>query len=53
MKSRLAMLALLLAGCASPPPAFSVPFEEARATARRDGLPLLVLSVVGDLDGRL
>lgn len=53
MKIAIPLLAMMLAGCASPPPAFSVPFEEARGIARRDGRPLLVLSVVGDLDGRL
>ena len=53
MKATLALFALIAAGCASRPPAFSLSQDAARETAKRDGKPLLVLSVVGDLDGRL
>ncbi|MCE9581854.1 MAG: hypothetical protein K8T20_04985 [Planctomycetes bacterium] len=54
MKLAFPLLALVIAGCASPPPpAFSLSQEEARALAKKEGRPLLVLSVVGDLDGRL
>ena len=45
---------LCFAGCASPPPpAFSLDVESAAAQAKREGRPLIVLSVVGELDGRL
>jgi uncharacterized lipoprotein YmbA len=48
------VISLLLAGCASPPaPAFSLTADRAAIEARARGEPLLVLSVVGDLDRRL
>jgi len=44
----------LLAGCASPPPApFVLDAAAAAREARSRGAPLVVLSVVGELDGRL
>ena len=53
MRNALVWPAILLAGCASRPPAFSLAPEAAAAEARREGRPLMVLSVVGELDGRL
>lgn len=52
---KLAIVGLaLLAGCASPPPpAFSLSVEAALERAKAEEQPLLVLSVVGELDGRL
>lgn len=47
------ILLLALAGCASPPPPFSLDVEAALEQSTRERRPLLVLSVVGDLDGRL
>ncbi|MEK7469816.1 MAG: hypothetical protein AAB074_20800 [Planctomycetota bacterium] len=49
------MLAVLvIGGCASAPPAaFSLGNEAALELAKKERKPLLVLSVVGDLGGRL
>jgi hypothetical protein len=54
MKFAPSFLILAIAGCASAPPAaFSLSNDAARELAKKEQKPLLVLSVVGDLDGRL
>lgn len=54
MRCSFVLLALSACGCASAPPAaFSLSNDAARELAKKERKPLLVLSVVGDLDGRL